>query len=144
MFLLDTNVVSELRKARAGRADKNVAAWATAAPAASMFVSVITIQELEIGVLLSERRDPPQGTLLRRWLEEQVLSTFAERTIPVDTAVARRSALLHVPEPRPVRDALIAATALVHGMSVVTRNATDFAPTGTRVINPWNAASQPA
>ncbi len=144
MFLLDTNVVSELRKARAGKADKNVAAWAASMPAASMFVSVITIQELEIGVLLAERRDPSRGAVLRRWFEEHVLSAFAERIVPVDTAVARRSALLHVPDPRPVRDALIAATALLHGMSVVTRNVTDFAPTGTKIIDPWAPPTSPA
>ena len=142
MFLLDTNVVSELRKARAGRADKNVAAWAAGVSAASMFVSVITIQELEIGVLLAERCDPPQGEVLRRWLVEQVLPAFGERVLPVDAAVARRSAPLHVPDPRPVRDSLIAATALVHGLSVVTRNVAGFAPTGVEVIDPWRTADE--
>lgn len=144
MLLLDTNVVSELRKARAGRADKNVVTWAAGTAAASMFVSGITVQELEIGVFLAERRDPSQGAVLRRWLEEQVLPAFAERILPVDTAVARRSASLHVPDPRPVRDSLIAATALVHGMSVVTRNGADFAPMGVEIIDPWRATGDPA
>lgn len=137
MYLLDTNVVSELRKAKAGKADENVTAWAAEAPVASLFVSVITLQEIEIGVLLAERRDSPQGAILRAWLEGSVLPAFAERILPVDTPVARRSAALHVPDPRPVRDALIAATALVHGLTVVTRNAASLEPTGTEVLNPW-------
>lgn len=143
MFLLDTNIVSELRKARAGRADKNVVAWAAGASAASMFVSVITVQELEIGVLLAERRDPPQGAILRRWLEEQVLPAFGERIIPIDAPVARRSAVLHDPDPRPIRDSLIAATALVHGLTVVTRNVADFEPMGAEIIDPWRTAHEP-
>ena len=138
MFLLDTNVVSELRKARAGKADRNVAAWANDVPAAALFLSVISVQELEIGILLAERRDPEAGAVLRAWLEGHVLQAFAERIVLVDTAVARRSAALHVPNQRPVRDGLIAATALVHGMTVVTRNVADFEPTGVRVLNPWH------
>ena len=137
MFLLDTNVVSELRKVRAGKADVRVAAWAVGAPPASLFVSAITVQELEIGVLLAERRDTAQGAILRRWLEDHVLPAFAERVLAVDTAVARRSAALHVPDPRPVRDGLIAATALVHDLTLVTRNLADFEPTGAKLLNPW-------
>lgn len=139
MYLLDTNVVSELRKVRAGKADRNVAEWADGVDATDLYVSVITVQELEIGVLLTERRDPAQGSLLRTWLDRHVLPAFAERILAVDTAVALRSAKLHIPDPRPVRDALIAATALVHGMTVVTRNTTDFETTGAATLNPWLA-----
>lgn len=139
MYLLDTVVVSELRRARSGRTHPGVAAWAEATPAAELFVSVITLQEIEIGVLLMERRDDVQGTVLRRWYEGTVLPGFAGRLLAVDAAVARRSAPLHVPDPRPVRDTLIAATALVHGLTVVTRNVADFAPTGVPLLNPWEA-----
>lgn len=141
MFILDTNVVSELRKAKAGKADRNVAAWAASVPANSLFLSAITILELETGVLQVERRDPTQGAILRSWLDDHVLPAFAERVLPVDTAVAQRCAKLHVPDPRSDRDALIAATGLVHGMTVVTRNLADFEATGVRLINPWTATS---
>jgi predicted nucleic acid-binding protein len=93
--------------------------------------------ELEQGVLMIERRDPAQGRVLRTWLESQVMPAFDDRVLPIDAAVARRCASLHVPRTRGERDALIAATALVHGMAVVTRNVADFEPTGVAVINPW-------
>lgn len=137
MFILDTNVLSELRKVRLGKADKNVAKWADSVATTDLFLSVITIQELEIGVLLAERRDSQKGAALRAWLKNQVLPAFADRILPVDLGVAQRSAKLHVPAPRPLRDVLIAATALVHGMTVVTRNVVDFEPTGVQVLNPW-------
>jgi len=137
MFLLDTNVVSELRKIRLGKANRTVAKWADSVDAADLFLSAITIQELEMGVLLAERRDPSQGAIFRVWLNGHVLPAFSGRVLPVDIAVAQRSARLHVPDPRPVRDALIAATALVHGMTVVTRNVADFEPTGVLILNPW-------
>ncbi|MBP8097911.1 MAG: type II toxin-antitoxin system VapC family toxin [Arenimonas sp.] len=137
MFLLDTNVVSELRKIRFGKADKNVARWADGVDAADLYLSAISIQELEIGVLLAERRDPAQGAVFRAWMDNHVLPAFSGRILAVDTAVAQRSARLHVPDPRPVRDGLIAATGLVHGMTVVTRDVTDFEPTGVAILNPW-------
>ena len=137
MFLLDTNVVSELRKAKSGRADRHVVAWAKGMAPAMLFLSVITILELEQGVLGIERRDAAQGAVLRRWLEGAVLPAFADRILPIDTAVARRCAQLHVPDPRAERDTLIAATALVHGLTVVTRNGGDFAGSGVRVVDPW-------
>ncbi|MCX7814819.1 MAG: type II toxin-antitoxin system VapC family toxin [Tepidimonas ignava] len=137
MYLLDTNVVSELRKVRLGTADAQVAAWAQGVDTADLFISTITVMELELGVVSMERKDPVYGAALRAWLEQKVLPTFAGRILPVDTAVARRCARLHVPDRRGERDALIAATALVHGMAVVTRNVADFEPTGVAVINPW-------
>ena len=105
-----------------------------------LFLSVISILEIEIGVSLAERRDPLQGRALRNWLDGQVLPAFADRILPVDTAIARACARLHVPNPLPDRDALIAATALVNRMIVVTRNVSDFAPTGIEIINPWDYA----
>jgi len=140
MFLLDTNVVSELRKAGDGRADPNVITWLAGHDAATFFLSVITVMELEIGVARIERRDPAQGARLRRWFDGQVLPEFDGRVLPVDTVVALRCARLHVPDPRSERDALIAATALVHGMTVVTRNVADFPETGLPLVDPWQAS----
>lgn len=143
MFVLDTNVVSELRKAKAGKADRNVAAWASSVPAETLYISAITILELETGVLLVHRRDPKQGVLLGAWLDQHVLPAFSGRVLPVDTAVAQRCAALHVPDSRSERDALIAATAMVHHMTVVTRTVADFAATGAPLLNPWDAVARP-
>lgn len=139
MYLLDTNVVSELRKAKSGKADHHVVAWAASMANSSLFISAITVLELETGMLQIERRDPMQGAILRSWIDAHVLPAFAGRILPVDTAVAQRCARLHVPDPRSDRDALIAATALVHGMTVVTRNVADFVLTGVTILNPWNS-----
>lgn len=144
MFLLDTNVISELRKAKTGKADQNVLAWAAGVLPGALFLSAITVLELETGVLLVERRDPTQGATLRAWLDHQVLPAFTGRVLGVDTAVAQRCARLHVPDPRAERDALIAATALVHGMTIVTRNVADFVLTGVRIFNPWARIEPPA
>jgi predicted nucleic acid-binding protein len=140
MFILDTNVVSELRKVRSGNAHPRVAQWADGLEASSLYVSAITVLELEMGVLQIERRDAAQGAALRAWLDNQVLPTFFDRVLPVDLAVAQRCARLHVPDRRAERDALIAATALVHAMTIVTRNTADFAPTGAQLLNPWDGA----
>jgi predicted nucleic acid-binding protein len=137
MFILDTNVISELRKVGDGRADPQVTAWLAGHDAGVFFLSAITVMELEIGVRRIERRDTAQGALLRAWLDGQVLPEFDGRVLPVDTAVAIRCARLHVPDPRSDRDALIAATALVHGMKVATRNLVDFRATGAGLVDPW-------
>ncbi len=135
MYILDTNVVSELRLP--DKADKRVTRWAGAVPLSGMYLSAMTIMELELGVLLKIRKDEKQGRMLRSWLDHQVLPRFEGRILAYDTAVALRCARLHVPDPISERDAIIAATALVHGMRIVTRNVADFANTGTEIINPW-------
>jgi predicted nucleic acid-binding protein len=140
MFVLDTNVVSELRKVRSGQADPHVAQWADSVDAGSLHVSAITILELEIGILQMERGDTAQGARLRAWMENNVRPEFSERTLPIDARVALCCARLHMPDPRAERDALIAATALVHGMTVATRNLADFEPMGVPLLNPWNLA----
>lgn len=137
MFLLDTNVVSELRKAV--RANKALKSWIADKPPATLFLSAITILEVEIGAQRIARRDRKQGDRLLRWIEQTLLTTFEDRLLPVDVAVARRSASLHVPDPRPERDALIAGTALVHGLTVVTSNVRDFSKMGVTVVNPFEA-----
>ena len=138
MYVLDANVVSEIRKIKGGRADANVAVWAGAVRLEQLYISAITIQEIETGVLLIGRRDPISGTVLRGWFDDDVLRAFEQRILPVDVEVARRAAPLHVPDPAPVTDALVAATALVHNMTVVTRNIADFSRfRQLAVLNPW-------
>jgi len=142
MYLLDTNVVSESRKvsfgkSRPARINSSVASWLGSVSAASLYISSITLMELEIGCLLLTRRDFRQGSVLRSWIDNQVLPAFAGRVLAVDTQVALRAAALHVPNPSSDRDSLIAATALVHGMTVVTRNTSDFESSGVKLLNPW-------
>ncbi|MDR2819098.1 MAG: type II toxin-antitoxin system VapC family toxin [Desulfovibrio sp.] len=135
MYLLDTNVVSELRKGN--KADRHVAAWAGEVDIAVMYLSVISVLEIRLGILSVRRKDETQANRLDAWLEEQVFPHFADRVLPVDIPVALRCAALHVPDPRSDRDALIAATALVHGLTVVTRNIKDFQATDVSLLNPW-------
>jgi predicted nucleic acid-binding protein len=137
-YLLDTNVISELRKS-GDRADPKVRAWARAQRTSELWLSVITIMEVEIGVARVEKRDGRQGTTLRRWLERDLLPAFEGRLLPIDLAVARRAAALHVPDPRPERDVLIAATASERGLIVVTRNVSDFASLDVDLFDPWSS-----
>lgn len=138
MFILDTNVVSELRKAAAGKADANVVRWAEQQNPVDLYLSVVTVLELEMGILQVQARDPRQASVLRQWLSGQVLPSFQGRILNVDAQVAITCARLHVPDRRAERDALIAATAIVHSMTIVTRNTSDFADVSTlTVFNPW-------
>lgn len=136
-FLLDTNVISELR--RPERANKNVSRWVGDQDDVSMSCSCVSILELEIGALRTLRHDKLQGHMLRTWIDERVLPRFEGRIMPIDVRIALQCAALHVPNPRADRDAYIAATALVHDLVVVTRNTRDFAGTGVKLFNPWEA-----
>ena len=135
MYVLDTNVISELR--RPAKADPKVLAWANATPVVETYVSAITILEIELGALLMERKDKAHARVLRTWIDTQILPRFDGRILAVDTAVAQRCARLRVTASRAERDALIAATAAVHAMTIVTRNSAGFAMPGIKVFNPW-------
>lgn len=135
MYLLDTNVVSELHKG--DKADPHVVAWAAEVDIGFMYLSVVSIMEIYKGILSVRRKDENRAKSLSVWLEKQVMKNFNKRIIPVDIPVAIRCAALHVRNPRPDRDFLIAATALVHGLIMVTRNITDFQATDVSLINPW-------
>jgi toxin FitB len=135
MYLLDTSVISELR--RPEKADLNVVRWSRKNPTASFFLSAISILEIETGALRLARKDKVQAAVLRCWIDDQIIPDFEGRILPVDTIVAKRCARLHVPNPRAERDAMIAATAIVHGLIVVTRNLADFKNIDVSLLNPW-------
>lgn len=137
MFLIDTNVISESRKVRSGRAAPEVVAWLKATDPSTTFISAMSLFELELGVVRVERRDAQQGKQLRHWLDETVKPGFADRVLAMDAEVAVACAALHVPDPASERDGWIAATALVNGLTVVTRNVADFEAAGVRLLNPW-------
>jgi len=141
MYLVDTNVLSEMRKIGSGKADPTVEAWSNRTSMRLLYVSAITLLELEKGVLGRLRKDAAQGAVLQKWLHRQVMPAFLDRTLVVDTEVALRCAALHVPATAEYYDSLIAATALVHGLTVVTRNTDDFVVSGVPVLNPWQNIS---
>jgi predicted nucleic acid-binding protein len=137
MYLLNTNVLSELRKRRSGKIDAGVEAWAGSVDQAELYLSVVTVMDVERGIALLERRDPQQAGVLRLWLHDKVIPAFAGRILPVDTTIALRCARLHVPDIESQREAWIAATGLVHDLTIVTRNVAHFAGTGVTVLDPW-------
>ena len=138
MYLVDTNVWSALR--RPDTAPPALVSWAGRVESADMYISAVSVFELELGVRRRERQDPIQGEILRTWLNRRLLPRFRERILAIDATVATRCATLHIPEPRPERDSFIAATALIHQLIVVTRNVRDFEPMGVRLLNPWDIA----
>ncbi|KXF75293.1 twitching motility protein PilT [Paramesorhizobium deserti] len=138
MLLLDTNVVSELRKVASGKADPNVVVWNETVDPAETFISSVILHELEIGVRLVEHNDRAAGKVLRNWLENTVLTAFSGRILPLDEAAAVQAAQWHVPNPKPINDAFIAATAFTRRMTLVTRNIKDFEGMGVALVNPWD------
>jgi toxin FitB len=137
MYLLDTNIISESRKLGTSRIDRHAAQWLSQVDVEVTFISAMTIFELERGVRQMERRDAQQGAVLRRWLSDQIMTTYEQRTLPLSRAVALICAGLHIPNPKSERDAWIAATAIDAGLSVVSRNVSDFAGIGVGLINPF-------
>lgn len=135
MYVVDTNVLSDLR--RPERAEPALVAWSKQTQADSLFVSVVSIWEIEQGILAVQKRDPAAAKILRSWLEDKLIPQYKDRFLSVDMATARACAALHVPKTQSYRDSLIAATALALGYTVVTRNVSDFAPMGVPYINPW-------
>ena len=136
-YLLDTNVISEIRKDQ--RAHPSVRRWVASVDAREMYLSVITILESEMGILQFDRKDKQQARILHSWLHTRILPAFADRILPIDASTALIGARFHEPNPCSLRDSFIAATALVHGMTVVTQNVVDFSQTGVTVLNPWDA-----
>lgn len=134
-YLLDTDVVSGLR--RLNHLPRETAAWFASVPEDSLYISVITVMEIEIGIRRRERRDPAQGALLRRWKSEWVLPAFDGRVLDVTTEIAEACAAMHVPDPKPSFDSLIGATAIVHGFTLLTRNLADFPNMPIAKLDPW-------
>jgi len=139
VYLLDTNVISELRHGKPQQSQA-VRAWAADKEMSRLFLSAITVLELEKGVQALERKLPPQGSALRDWLN-RVKTAFADRILPFSEDTAVLCAGMHFPDPKPERDAMIAATALQHRMTLVTRNTVDFENTGVALINPFVQAA---
>ncbi|MEF0938579.1 type II toxin-antitoxin system VapC family toxin [Rhizobium sp. BR 362] len=139
MYLLDTNIVSDVRRARSGKANQGVLDWIAPIPEQLLFISAITLFEIELGILQVDRRDKVQGTALRNWMEQGVKVAFQGRIVAINEQIALRCAHYNVPDPRELRDAFIGATAWERGFILVTRNTRHFQGMDIELLNPWSA-----
>lgn len=137
MFLLDTNVVSELRKVKNGKANAHVVAWLGTQNPSDFFINAIVQMKLERGILAMERKDPIQGHHLRQWQSELFAKFLTNRILPITDTTAQLCAKLHIPDHAPENDAWIASSALEHRLILVTRNVADFERMGVRLFNPF-------
>lgn len=133
-FLLDTNVISEIRKRE--RAHPNVAKWVAQTPVKEIGTSVVVLAEIRRGIELKRRYDPDQADRFDQWFS-QMRTRLGDRVLPIDEPVAEAWALLSVPDPLPLIDGLMAATAKVHDLTLVTRNIADVARTGVAILDPF-------
>jgi len=140
MFLLDTGVVLELRKAKAGQSDAGLAAWAAALPRQKLFISALNLLELENAAARLARRDRAAGLAVRDWIDSRVMPAFEGRVLPVDAAIVRRRAQLPYAN---TRDGLLAATALEHGLTFVTHRVSAFRAGRVKLLNPSGYVAQP-
>lgn len=138
MYLLDTNIISELRLIPKNKANIHVEQWAKSCKSHQFFVSTISLMELEKGCLLKKRKDTQQGDMLLKWFYHTVIPSFENCILVIDTLVASVCASLHIPNPRPENDTWIAATAIVHDLILVTRNVKDYAGLPVKILNPFN------
>lgn len=138
-FLLDTNVLSEIRKG--DRAHPNVLRWSDATPAGEIATSVLVLAEIRRGIELKRRSDPKQAAIFDRWFA-RMRERFAERVIPIDEPITEAWATMSVPDPLPFIDGFLAATAKVHGLTLVTRNVSDVARTGVSILDPFAAEAR--
>ncbi|MFC0308251.1 type II toxin-antitoxin system VapC family toxin [Gallibacterium trehalosifermentans] len=137
MYLLDTNVISEIRRLKQGKCNAGVERWVKNTSSELIYTSPVVMMELERGVLAKERKDPVQGAILRRWLTEIVQPAFINRILQIDAKTAEICARLHIPDHTPENDAWIAATAKQHKLILVTRNIIDFQKAEVELFNPF-------
>ncbi|CAM3841566.1 type II toxin-antitoxin system VapC family toxin [Avibacterium endocarditidis] len=138
MYFIDTNVLSEIRKIKSGKANQGVIRWLSEINEQQIYTNIVVMMELERGILAKERKDPWQGKILRQWFENTIKIGFANRILHLDAKTAQICATLHIPNHCPKNDAWIAASAIQYGLTLVTRNTADFSRMGIKLFNPFD------